>query len=114
MDLSISVSSLNGLAWVTLEGELDMDGAQRLEHQLSQFDLATTDVRLDLTAVSFIDSTGLSVLLGLAHRAHEHGRRIALVRPAPAISRLLHLVDVAQRFDVVDPQPESAEARART
>jgi anti-anti-sigma factor len=106
MDLTISVSRLNGLLWVTLEGDLDLEAARRLERELDRIDLGETDVRVDLSGLSFIDSTGLSVLLGLASRAQEAGRRIALVRPTPAISRLLHLVDVAQRFDIVGADAE--------
>jgi anti-anti-sigma factor len=106
MDLTIAVSRLNGLLWVTLEGDLDLEAARRLERELERIDLSETDVRVDLSRLSFIDSTGLSVLLGLASRAQETGRRVALVRPTPAISRLLHLVDVAQRFDIVAADAE--------
>ena len=109
MNLDIAVSGLNGLAWVTLDGHLDIDSVPALERELSRIPLDRTEVRLDLTEVTFIDSVGLSVLLSLVNRAEEHGRRITLVRPTPEVSRLLKLVDVARRFDIEDA-PSGVEA----
>jgi len=105
MNLDIAVSTLNGLTWVTLEGQLDLATAPAMRRELSRIPLADTDVRLDLGGVTFVDSTGLSTLLALANDAEAHGRRITLVKPSPAVARLLWLVDVVRRFDMVDVPP---------
>jgi anti-sigma B factor antagonist len=100
MNFDIAVSNLNELTWVTLDGQLDLAAAPNLERRLDALPLARTDVRLDLSELSFIDSAGLSVLLRLANRAEDHGRRVTLVRPRPEVARLLWLVDVAGRFQI--------------
>ncbi len=105
MSLDISVSRLNGLTWITLDGQLDIATAPALQRELSRLPLEATDLRLDLGGVTFLDSTGLSVLLSLATRAEEHGRRVALVKPRPEVARLLWLVDVARRFEMIDVPP---------
>jgi anti-anti-sigma factor len=105
MNLDISVSTLNGLTWVTLDGQLDIATARALQREMGRVELATTELRLDLSRLSFVDSTGLSVLLGLANRAEEHGRRVVLVSPRPEVARLLRLVDVVRRFDMIEAAP---------
>ena len=105
MNLDIAVSRLNGLAWITLDGPLDIATAPALQRELARLPLEATDVRLDLGGVTFLDSTGLSVLLSLANRAEAHGRRVTLVKPRPAVARLLWLVDVTRRFEMVDAPP---------
>jgi anti-sigma B factor antagonist len=101
MESTIAVSTLGGVTWVTLEGELDLSGARALGPTLDALDLASTDLWLDLSGLEFIDSTGLAVLIGLANRAAEHGRRVTVAWPKLAVARLLDVVDVGRRFDIV-------------
>jgi anti-sigma B factor antagonist len=110
MKLDIDVSTLNDLTWITLDGELDLATARGLERRLDAIPLAHTDVRLDLSELTFVDSAGLSVLLRLANRAEEEGRRVTLVRPRPEVARLLWLVDVAGRFHL-EGVPEDVGVR---
>jgi anti-anti-sigma factor len=57
---------------------------------------------IDLTGVSFIDSTGLRVLLTAAERAREQGRRLVVVRPPPPALRVFHLTRVDDGMECVD------------
>ena len=49
-----------------------------------------------------MDSTGLRVLLSAHQRAHETGRRFALVRGADQVERVLTLTGVRDLLTVVD------------
>ena len=53
-----------------------------------------------------MDSTGLRVLLGAHQRAHESGRRFALVRGADQVERVLTLTGVRDLLTVVDAPEE--------
>ena len=57
---------------------------------------------LDLRQIEFMDSTGLRVLLSAHQRAHETGRRFALVRGADQVERVLTLTGVRDLLTVVD------------
>jgi anti-anti-sigma factor len=105
MNLTIETSGLNGLVWMTLAGELDTESAPALTRALARVPLHAVDLRLDVGGLEFIDSVGLSVLIDVANRAAQHGRTVALVSPSAPIARLLELVDVARRFEVVDTRP---------
>ena len=66
---------------------------------------------LDLRQIEFMDSTGLRVLLSAHQRAHETGRRFALVRGADQVERVLTLTGVRDLLTVVDAPEELAGHR---
>ena len=75
---------------VTVSGELDVASSQALEHELTKLqDVAT--VIVDLRALSFLDSTGLGVLVRAHQLAKDGGRRFGLVRGNGQVDRLLTL-----------------------
>jgi anti-anti-sigma factor len=55
----------------------------------STFEAGAELVILDLRQIEFMDSTGLRVVLSAHQRAHETGRRFALVRGADQVERVL-------------------------
>jgi anti-anti-sigma factor len=87
---------------VRVAGEVDLACAHRLRAALRGL---TGDAVLDCSELSFIDSTGLSVLLGAHRRFEAEGRRLRLVGVSPAVHRTLHvagldrvlLVEVAEQ-----------------
>jgi len=66
----------DGECRVTLRGELDLGSAARLEQALAE---AGDDVLLDLRGLTFMDSTGVRVLLEAAER---YGAGLRIVAPA--------------------------------
>jgi anti-anti-sigma factor len=89
-------------AWLIASGELDMVTSPLLAAEL---DAADYD-GVDLDAVTFMDVSGLRVLLTAARRARSEGRRFAVARPSPMIRRLLELTAIDQSIDVIsDPSP---------
>ena len=57
---------------------------------------------IDLTGLSFIDSTGLSVLLAAAERARKQGRRLIVVRPPLPALRVFTLTRVDAGIECID------------
>lgn len=58
---------------------------------------------LDTSAVTFIDCTGLGVLIAARQALSQLGIALLLRAPSPAVLRLLRLTDTGAGFDVVDP-----------
>jgi anti-anti-sigma factor len=75
---------------VTVSGELDVATSQTLEHELGKLQ-GTATVVVDLRGLTFIDSTGLGVLVRAHQLAKEQGRRFGLVRGNGQVDRLLNL-----------------------
>jgi stage II sporulation protein AA (anti-sigma F factor antagonist) len=76
-----------------------MATADQLRQALADHGRSHDGLVLDLAAVGFIDSSGLSVLLAAHHDAQLAGRRLAL-RPAlsPAVRRLFEVAGVHDMF----------------
>ena len=63
---------------------------------------AAPTLGVDMTEVSFLDVSGLRVLLDAARRNRAAGGRFAVVRPSPMIKRLLELTAIDQSVDILD------------
>jgi anti-anti-sigma factor len=100
---SVTLSTDGQSARIALKGELDLAGRERVEHALEQAEgLPVALVVLDLSELTFIDSTGLEVILRAARRARESRRRLVVARPSLYIRKLLQLTAIDQTLDIVD------------
>jgi anti-anti-sigma factor len=79
---------------VRLEGELDIQSAPQLEQALLREHPAGRRVVLDLGGLSFMDSTGLRVLLRARTAADEGGWEIRMRNVPPTIRRLFDMTGV--------------------
>lgn len=56
----------------------------------------------DLTATTYLDSTGLGVLVGAQKRCDSHGGWLRLAAPGEDVARLLRVCGLDRTFDVFD------------
>lgn len=85
---------------VAVWGDLDIEGAPRLVDALPSAPTAALTLCLD--GVSFMDSTGLRVLLEARATQREAGQALTLRAPSAAVMRVLELVDLQDEFQI-DP-----------
>jgi anti-anti-sigma factor len=84
-DFECTVVAYDGGHLVTIAGEVDLATAPQLADVLTE--CADGDVRLDLSSVTFMDSSGLRTLL-VTHRSfRERGRRLVICGP---VDRVVH------------------------
>jgi anti-sigma B factor antagonist len=65
---------------------------------LAQLDGRPVDVVVDLSAVSFLDSSGISALIRARRRVGEVGGTLRLRNPQPKVRRVLQITGVEQAF----------------
>jgi len=109
--LRVTIEPLDEACLVRASGELDVSTADRLS---SALDAARADgvlTLLDLSAVSFMDSAGLRVLLRSARSLDAHYWPWFIVRASRAVWRLIEVSGTASRLPLV-ASPESAERPA--
>jgi anti-anti-sigma factor len=88
----LEISPLTAVAGLRLEGELDLATAPFLKEAL--VDLGSErDVHLDLALLTFLDSSGLHVIVALA-RSLDGSRSVVLVNPSTAVRRCLELTGI--------------------
>ena len=92
-------------------GELDLVTVETLRAALDGIESAERLV-LDLRGLSFMDSTGLHLLVALHRRAQRDGLQLTLVAPAAPVDRAIQLCGLDQELPfvaAVDAEPgESA------
>ncbi|MFD9080138.1 STAS domain-containing protein [Streptomyces erythrochromogenes] len=96
-----------GAAVVRVSGELDIDRAPALRTELNDAIASapdSADVAVDLSAMSFCDSSGLNALLGARLHAEEAGHLLRLVAPSAQMVRLLEMTGAIHVF-TIDPAP---------
>lgn len=90
---TLVILALPSIAGVTiaLQGELDMSTASWLRQELDQVFAVPgrKSLILDLSGLSFCDSSGLGVMIGAYNQVHRTGGRIALVAAQERVRYLL-------------------------
>jgi anti-sigma B factor antagonist len=89
---------------LSLHGELDASNARDLEDEVRRWVQVGGARRtvIDLRGLADIDSTGLAVLLRIAHRARELGHSLGLRRPAGQVGRMIALAGLDEALPFID------------
>jgi anti-sigma B factor antagonist len=102
--LSIVSEIRDNAHYVAPSGELDIATVELLERALLEVEQAdTTMIVLDLSGLSFIDSTGLRLLLDVNERCGGPADRLRVIAGSPAVERLLDIVGLRERLPLIAP-----------
>jgi anti-anti-sigma factor len=86
---------------IELIGELDLDGAPRLEEELRRVEASdVTSIIVDLSQLEFIDSTGIRLIVMASERSTAD--RFALLRGPRQVHRVFEITDLADRLPFAD------------
>lgn len=96
MDVSIEQQTSETVATVT--GEVDADNCQRFGTALLDTSSKSERLVVDLSGLTFIDSSGISELLKVAKDVGERGQEFELRDPAPTIRRVLEITGLLSHF----------------
>lgn len=95
---------------VAIAGELDIGTARRLQRAFTSTAVIESDaVLVDLSDVTFMDSTGLSLFLTLDQQLRERGRRLAIACPAGAARLLFDVTGIDEHLQLYASR-DAAEA----
>ena len=101
--LRVTVEPLEETCLIRASGELDRSTADRLSSALDAARADGVTALLDLSAVSFIDSAGLRVLLQSARAIDAHDWAWFIVRASSAVWRLVELSGTRSQLPLVAP-----------
>jgi anti-sigma B factor antagonist len=104
--LTIEVVPERDHVTLRLTGEIDMYTAGSVrEAALDAMRKHAANIRIDLSGVTFLDSTGLEVLLATRRRATLEGGELQLVDPARTVVRVLEVTGVDRLFNQTPSTP---------
>jgi len=99
-DVEAQAARLAGSVTVRLAGDLDLASAAAAWEAIDAAVTRGGRVVIDLAEVTFLDSSGLKVLVAARARAAATGTSLALARPSPATERVLDITGLTDRFDI--------------
>ncbi|TYB49754.1 STAS domain-containing protein [Actinomadura chibensis] len=113
--LAITVRRDGSTTELHLHGELDIATAEELRWHISEVITAHDPDRilLDLSELSFADSTGLSVMVWAHQLMSGRGRQLRLWRPQSRVLRILNISGLHRRLHIIPGCPAVRPSRRR-
>lgn len=100
-EFGVAVTAAENGATVRISGDLDCYTAPQLRCVLlALVDDGARHLTLDLGDTQFVDSTGLSVLVGGLRRVREHGGSMVVRSPTDATRKLFEITGLKSVFDI--------------
>ena len=104
------VEKKNGFVTVVYSGEITLDVTPGIKAKIRT---ATESVDyknliMDLSNVSFIDSSGIGFLVSLNSKTRNAGKTFYLLKPSPQVVKTLDLVQMTKYFKIVNSDEELA------
>ncbi|MBP3884787.1 MAG: STAS domain-containing protein [Olsenella sp.] len=95
MSITIKTSAEGTSRRIAVMGEVDVSNASELRDAVEEaFSSNPSAVEIDLAEVPYIDSTGIGVLVGAAHRGKESGAAVTVSNPQRNVLRVLSMLGV--------------------
>ncbi|MFE5402164.1 STAS domain-containing protein [Streptomyces sp. NPDC056580] len=97
--LSTTLSVTDGIHVLTVAGEIDHQTGDTFRQALEVPDAPRPRVVVDLGQVTFMDSSGINVLITTHRALSDTGGWLRLARPCESVQRVLHLVGIDTVID---------------
>lgn len=111
MNIIANERMIEDVLHIEVEGEIDAYTAPQLKERASSIDWTEeTAVIIDLSNVTYMDSTGLGVFVGIYKRANAAGSKFQL---RGLNERLYRLFEITGLHEVIDIEKESGDLDAK-
>ncbi len=98
----------DGMVRLALAGEFDLSNAAQVEDALKEIERERPELLiLDLRELTFMDSTGLRVMVSADARARDDARRLAVVQGPESVHRVFRITGLDDHLEMVE-SPEAA------
>ena len=86
---------------IYIDGELDIFNAQDVRVRvLDEYEKSKSDIVLDFSHVSFMDSTGLGVLISIQKVLNDDGYKLRIVNVDTKIKKIFVITELEEVFDI--------------
>ncbi|MEZ3181758.1 STAS domain-containing protein [Streptomyces pimonensis] len=100
--LSVTVTATDDIQVLNPAGEIDHHTGEALRHALDVARTTHPRVVVDLHGVTFMDSSGINVLIAAHHALTQAGGWLRLAAPTDTVMRTLQIVGVDSVIDCHD------------
>jgi anti-sigma B factor antagonist len=106
--MSVKIENKNGLTVFYVEGEIDINSAPAIKKSFDKLLSARTPkIIVNLSKVSYVDSSGLATLVEILKNMRSYGGRLRLTNLSAKIKSLFEITKLEKLFEIM---PDEAEA----
>ena len=109
--LKISIRSVATATVVDLEGAIDLQNSPGLRATLFEKLPAASRLALNLTAIRYIDSSGIATLIEVLKKARDLKKDFVLFGLGPAVHDVLKLTSLLGVFRVFDTEEHALDGK---
>lgn len=101
MELTVTMKPAVEKYVIEIAGEIDISNADKLREAIDMaLEQPCEAVALDFSQVSYIDSTGIGVLVGASHHADDHKKAFSVEHAQPNVLRVVQLLGVDEKINI--------------
>jgi anti-sigma B factor antagonist len=100
MDFAVDHRVEQGDVVLAVQGDIDVSSAPQLWHEIEPQLETTRHVVVDLSKVSFIDSTGVGTIIRAVNALRDRGQRLTLRSPTPMTRTVFETVGLTRLVDL--------------
>jgi anti-sigma B factor antagonist len=105
--MNVSSRASGGARIVDVAGDVDMKGSPMLRKALFDALKETGKVALNLSAIRYIDSSGIAVLLETVRESQRLKKQFVLFGMSPAVRDVFKLTHVIRIFQVAETEEQA-------
>ena len=106
--LDVSTEISKGTATLRLTGELDLAGQETFQNGLGKIESQPLrELFVDLRGLTFIDSSGLRMLITTLRDSRERGLDLAFIKPEGQVREVLEATRLMDELPLVDAPNET-------
>jgi len=100
--METSVGTADGRAVITLKGRFDFNAHREFREAIDKAfqDEALQEIRVDLAAVDYLDSSALGMLLMLRDKARSSGKTVSLANCRGAVKQVIEIANFGKLFPI--------------
>jgi len=112
--LEVETRENQGLPVIAVKGEIDVYTVPMFKRAISEaIDKGSRHLLIDLTHVTYMDSSGFGTLLGATKRLRSSGGSLSLIGPNEVIARMLKITRLDTIFAIYNTEAEAIDGVAK-
>lgn len=96
--MSVQMNLESGRTVASVSGDIDANSCNAIGEELNAIEVTGDALVLDMSEVSFLDSSGVSELLRLRQNLAEANTSLIIVEPSSAVHRVLGITGLLEVF----------------
>jgi anti-anti-sigma factor len=102
MSTHINATLADGVATLHLEGRFDFNSQKDFRTAYAPFleDATVRSIRIELSKVSYLDSSALGMLMLMRERAQAVGKSVELCKPNETVRKILVIANFGKLFKI--------------